>query len=313
MDRLPEGLFEIIKKLPYDLRAEVVLADLLEKGLDEDVILISPKGLFKRKFSRDLEQLSALDMDKKRKWIVASVNREGIYDALPQAITHSAKRSKTPGVKSSGEMINEIKERRKEEIAARNFFLPFENEFYHQCIDLEVAERSILKGFVSNSRYTRLMTEFWQLPPILNEKQKAIFVYLLPMIHKAAGDLELIKACYEAILNVEVNFVVRYGLEQGIPQTGSDNANSLMLGINFVCGTEFYDDSAYYEITIGPLDGEQLTGYLPGGPGIAVINYLNSFFLPFDVESRFKITTAPTAGGFKLGDPQSALAYAIGI
>ena len=312
MDQLPGYLFDVIKKLPFDLRAEVVLANLIENGLNQDVILVSSNGLFKRKFSRDLENLSAFDGSKKKKYLVAGVNREGIYDSLPQALTHQGRRAKKT-TKAGKEMAGESKERREEEKAAKRFFQPFETEFFQQRIEVEMAERAILNGFMRNSRYTMLMNEFWQLPPILSEWQKVVFIYLVPVIYKAAGDLALAKACYEAILNVEVNFKVKYGLEQVVPQSGGASNGGLMLGINFVCGKEFYDDSAYYEIAIGPLSGEQLPSYLPGGPGIEVVNFLNSFFLPFDVESRFKITTAPTADGFILGDPQSTLAYAIGI
>ena len=175
MVKLPEKLYDIIKQLPYDLRAEVVLADLIERGLNRDVFLVSSKGLFKRRFSRDIEQVSNLDAGRKEKFTVAEVNREGIYDTLPQAITHSVKHSKRPGLKTSVEMVSEIKDRRAEEQAARQFFLPFENEFHQQCIELEIAERNILKGFMSNSKYTKLMNEFWQLPSILDERQKSGF------------------------------------------------------------------------------------------------------------------------------------------
>src|SRR3954468_21255391 len=99
-----EKIDGIIKSLPYDLRAEVVIASLIEGGITRDTIVISSKSLFRRTFSRDIENISVTDVNYRQQYVLAEVNREGMYDALPQALTHGARTYKK-GIKSADEMI----------------------------------------------------------------------------------------------------------------------------------------------------------------------------------------------------------------
>ena len=204
-------------------------------------------------------------------------------------------------------MVDEVKERRKEEDAARKFFLPFENEFYHQSIQLEIEEQNILKGYLNSSRYTALLNKFWQLPEILDTRQKATFIYLVPVIHKAVGNLAFTKLCYEAMLDVEVNFKMKSGLEQRIENPFAFNDDKLKLGVNFVCGNKYYNSKQHLEIEIGPLNNQQLTEYLPGEKGRSVIEFLNEYYLPLDIENKLKIVSDFEKKEFILSGTNSAL------
>ncbi len=308
MIEIVEKMAGIVKTLPYNLRAELVIANLIEHGIAQDDIVISSKSLFRRTFSRDIENISVTDVNDRQQYVVAEVNREGMYDALPQALTHSARTYKK-GIKSAEEMIAEVKERHKEEDAARKFFLPFENELHHQCVNLELEERSIINGFLCNSRYTDLWSEFWQLPAILNDRQKAILIYLVPVIYKAAGNLRLVKLCYEAILEIPINIICKNGFRKNVTNSFSCGDDYLRLGVNFVCGDNFYNHAPYLEIVCGPLNNTLLQDYLPEGSGRDVISFLNSYFLPFDSEARIEILTGGDKGEYILDSDALRLGY----
>ncbi|MEP7111314.1 MAG: type VI secretion system baseplate subunit TssG [Ferruginibacter sp.] len=289
MEDFIEHISNVVSELPYDLRAEVVIADLIQRGVIADDMIVSPIGLFKRRFSRDIAHISIKETDSGQKYTRVEINREGIYDSIPQALSHAAKLSKTGGLKSPKEMVDEVNQVRKEKEAARKFFLPIENEFYHQRIQLETEEQNILKGYLDSSIGTALMNKFWQLPEILDTRQKATFIYLIPTIHRAVGNLGLTKLCYEAVLNIEVNFQINKALEQTVSNQFELGAGKLKLGMNFVCGSKFYNHSSCVEIIVRPLNEIQLSEYLPGEKGTGIIEFLNGYYLPFDLETKLKI------------------------
>ena len=51
----------ILNELSLDLRAEVVVSDLVRKGLDPNGILVQSIGLFRRKFSKDIAGVDAVE------------------------------------------------------------------------------------------------------------------------------------------------------------------------------------------------------------------------------------------------------------
>lgn len=302
MQQIVEDISEIVERLPFDLRAEVVIASMLEKGLDRDILLVSSRGLFSRKFSRDIERISVVDIEPAHKYALVEINREGIYEAIPQAITHSARRHSGPGRKTGEEMASEVRERRKEENAAKKFFLPFENEFHQLRVDLEIEERNILKGFLSSSRYTALLNRFWQLPAILTAGQKATFLYLIPILYKSVGNFPLTKLCYEAILGTKVEISERTGIGLKSVDACEMQEGKLTLGVNFVCGTSYHSDKPLVNIAIGPLTAAQFQEYLPGGKGLEIVAFLNDYYLPFDVDVQTSIVADTTAKPFVLSE-----------
>ena len=84
-----EQHLDYLKRLPVDIRAEVVLADLIEYGLNPDDLVMYSMGLSKRTFHRDIESVELLKAigDRSTKLNV-ELNREGIYDALPEGLFH---------------------------------------------------------------------------------------------------------------------------------------------------------------------------------------------------------------------------------
>ncbi|HYV92797.1 MAG TPA: type VI secretion system baseplate subunit TssG [Chitinophagales bacterium] len=287
MKEIIENIRQIIPQLPFDIRAEVVAADMVERGFLIDDIVIVPKSLFKRRFDKDVLEVSEKEAKSGNEYCSIEVSREGIYDALPQALVHSQRRSKRAGVKSKEEMVDELKLRRREEKFARQFFLPFENEFYHQRIVLEQEEQHILRGYQSESRYTEMLDQFWQLPDELDLRQKATLIYLFPILHKIVGNLHLTTLSFEACLNTVVELNIAYGEMKNILPGFILNQQLSVLGVNTVCGAKTSVNHPVIEMKVGPVAVEKLPDYLRNGKKMKALLALADYFIP--LESRLKV------------------------
>lgn len=309
MNEFVENINKIINELPYDLRAEVVTNAFIDAGIDADEIIISPKSSFTRKYHRDIEQVSLSDQDSiKEQYILVEINREGMYDALPEVLVHPQRPNKK-GNKDANDMAAEVKQRRIEEKAARKFFLPFENEFYHQRVKLEGYEQAILNEFANNFADSSSLINFWKLPDFLDTRQKLIFIYLIPVINKITGNFKLIKSCYEAILNVDVSFTIEQGFEQTINHTSLPGLKEFRLGINFVCGDKFLNHIPRLKIKIS-LNKKQFYDFFPDQKGYKIIEFLNAYYLPFDLENDIQINLKNSVPEFRLNEKEiSRLSY----
>ena len=122
---LPVKSRGIMKK---DIRLEIILADLIIEGQPLEDVLIESDSLFKRNYHYDIESVNETGAASgKKKKIHFVVNREGIYDRLPEDLFHQVSETKISSDKE--ESIEEIKLQRQLEKQCRLFFQPFEQEF----------------------------------------------------------------------------------------------------------------------------------------------------------------------------------------
>jgi type VI secretion system protein ImpH len=290
----------IIKNLPLDLRAETILVDLINQGLDESRLIVKPRGLFERKFSKDLHKLSKKENEKDQEYLLVELNRESIYDSLPEALTHYQDNSKRNTNKSKDEMVEEIKKHREEESAARNFFLPFDDEFFSVRLDIETQERKILQAYQNNVSYTPSVDKFWNLPKILSAKQKSTLLYLFPVLHRITGNLVKTQSCYQAILGVPVQINQIKPIVSKVDSKADDQP--LQLGINFVVGHTVHSGFPAIEIVVGPLDETNAQEFLPNAKGPKVLEVLNEYLIPFETDVVVKYFYKEELTDFVLND-----------
>jgi hypothetical protein len=290
----------IIKNLPVDLRAETILVDLINQGLDESRLIVKPQGLFERKFSKDFHKLSKKENEKNQEYLLVEVNRESIYDSLPEALTHYKDNSKKNTNKSKDEMVEEIKKNREEESAARNFFLPFDDEFFSVRLGIETQERKILQAYQNNISYTPSVDNFWNLPKILSAKQKSTLLYLFPVLHRITGNLTKTQSCYQAILGVPVQINQINPMVSKVDSKADDQP--LQLGINFVAGDTVHSGFPAIEIVVGPLDESNAQEFLPYAKGPKVLEILNEYLIPFETDVVVKYFYKEELTDFVLND-----------
>ncbi|MBK9733162.1 MAG: type VI secretion system baseplate subunit TssG [Chitinophagaceae bacterium] len=286
MTTIIEAIRAIIPQLPFDIRAEVVAADMILRGFTQEDIVVVPQSLFKRRFEKDILEVAVKETKNGKEYCAIAVSREGIYDALPQALVHSSRRSKGQGMKSKDEMLDEIKLRKREEKFARQFFLPFENEFSHQRVVLEQEEQNILKAYQSQSRYTELLDQFWKLPEALSVEQKAKLIYILPILNKIVGNLYLMELCYRLILDLPVKLDVEFGNWFSTNNRFVLNEETTVLGVNTACGTTGTHGRPIMVMSLGPIPSVQVPQYVAGNKKHSEILSLNDFLLPLDVDYK---------------------------
>lgn len=89
-----KGLIAALESFGHDFKASVVAAELTDNGISPETFFFKNRSTFKRPVSRDIEGISWHDMDDSQAHLVFELNREGIYDMLPEALIHGQSRKK---------------------------------------------------------------------------------------------------------------------------------------------------------------------------------------------------------------------------
>ncbi|HRH66165.1 MAG TPA: type VI secretion system baseplate subunit TssG [Bacteroidia bacterium] len=285
-----EAISEILNEISLDLRAEVVVADLVRKGLDPNDVLVKPIGLFRRKFSKDIAGVESVEFGNSKPITVLKIHREGLYDVLPQSLFHFA--SKKPrAFKNVSTMVEETRQRLEEEARARAYFFAFELEFFKHRLTIEFQEQKLLET-ISYTMDDEKMLLYWDLPNFMDQRQRGILFYLLPIVHKIRGSIHLMEEAYSTILKTPIKIVKDTFGHPGKKAGLKMNVLGRMdLSVNSVIGDRDYDIFDCLRIEVGPVKAAAVYEYLPGGIGRKVLDHLNSLFLPVTIENKIQILT----------------------
>ncbi|GAA4395341.1 type VI secretion system baseplate subunit TssG [Nibrella viscosa] len=295
-----------LNRLPIDLRLEVVLADMLEDGVSLDDLIVNPLGSFNRPFGRDIADTEWVEAQHgHRRWLQINVNRNGIYDFLPEGVFHQPTSDDTLATQET--ILREIKIQREREEAARRFFLPLEQEFFRQRVRIEQEERTHLAQHDPFSLDDNLVAQFWELPDFLTTAQAKRLVYLLPVVYQFVGDLHRTALCFEQLLGERVS------LQPELPGLVSLSADTpplgqWQLGNDSLFGGYVREEGEVIRLRVHLSRADQVPDYLPGSNGRRVINLLQEYLLPMDTTLVVELDTSAFENAFILDDiPDSGL------
>lgn len=273
-------LQKIITEFPDlggDYRGEVYAAELIKNGLPFDNLYFKPASLFRRPVSRDIESVYLDKKDDGDEQLIIELNREGLYDMLPEGIFHFSNERK--GGKNKETILDEIRVSRQEEIQARKFFGPFENEFFHRRLQLELQERALLQSDSIQSR-RELFEQLFGAADLLNDQQVVALLYLLPVVHKIRGHDIKSRYCLSVLLGFEVTL-------QRLSYTSIDYYTDdipvmgvARLGIDAIAGNSFRSNESAWQVWIKNLSGDDLKSFFPEGHNFKLLHYLLPFLLP---------------------------------
>ncbi|MBF9219789.1 type VI secretion system baseplate subunit TssG [Hymenobacter ruricola] len=306
-----------LRRQPFDLRLEVILAELLAFGYDFDDFLVRPVGLFARRYRRDLGAVSDEPFERGSRPVVRTVlevHREGLYDALPQQVFHqpgSATTDAPPGVRT---MIQDIHLQRRKEKATRLFFLPFEQEFFRFRVRVEQEERRYFTN-LSARWYNEALARFWGIADCgLPPEPLTNLLYLLPLAHGIVGDLARTQLCFESVLGLPVQLRTIAPQRHALPAPAATAAQPtsggalghLALGRDLVLGGDYQETLPALEISLHGLSVASLEAYLAGEWPAKALELLCEYFVAFetDVVVRYEMATAEPA--FYLGEGEDA-------
>lgn len=300
MNRL-EKIADFVNSLPYDIKAEVLIALLYKDTLERDETLASFNGQLKRKYSRDISMAEVREFDNGEKAIVFNLNRDGIYDALPEALFHSFSEE---GLLRGEDMARDSVKVKNEEKETRSFFQAFEHQIFAQLVELAEKEDSLFNSIYS-STLQGLIPDFWNISSKIPEDYANRLIRLIPLAHKIVGDINLTAQALEFILREAVSMKIRYSLsfpgDGGSSGSSAVTAGDCRLGLDSFCGDRPEIPVRELEVNIGPLCKLDITHFINEGWLKTLLDSFFSFFLPMELIPRPDFLLGKGGEGFQPG------------
>lgn len=278
---------EIINQIPFDLRVEVVVSDIIQSGYSATDIFVQPVGIFKRRFNKDIIASEVVEFNNHQQAVFVRTPREGIYDMLPQILFHNGPSKGSQALKSATSMAEDYRKRVLEEKEVRLFFSAYEIEFYKQRIANAIYEQALTNSISYKMDNVEFLS-YWGLPKIFNNRQRGVLFYLFPVLHKIRGVIAYMQPIYEMILNqkivIEKTAISEMEFDKEIPMLGEMHLSAdscLSGGCNSIYET--------YVIKVKDLEPRQIVDYLPNSVNIRIIEKLNEYFVPVFCETRIVV------------------------
>jgi type VI secretion system protein ImpH len=282
-------------QLDTDFKAATLAAEMIEQGIVKpDQIIILPVGPQQRAYAKEITDVTSYQsVYRNREMVNININREGLYDMLPEGLFHLPPASSV--MITEGEMIKDIAQRREEEKQARRFFAPMEAELYHLRTIIALYESRLDK----KSDYDELINIFlneWKEFKCFTKDQMVILLNVLPVIHEQRNNLPFISSILSMIFKTTIELQYRL-TEMKVPAEVLEKMDTKIgagvLGVSFIAGRAKEQEEELC-ITIGPLNAKKMLDFLPGTRSSHALNVLLSYFIPLQtaVNNQFVIDAA---------------------
>jgi len=294
------ALLHELRNINLDYKVGVIAAELVENKISADTIYFRNQSTFKRSVAKDISAVYWSNAEDAPANLVFELNREGIYDMLPEALVHS--QSKKTRNESDAKRSNEL---RKQERDARNFFSPLENEFHHRGLKLDTIERELLKN--NNHRRNRqFFNYFFEDSSMLTDQQVLVLMHILPLSHKIRGDLGLIALTLTKILNFQVTVTCNWERKRyQTPATANLFLGDRILGINSILNDHFEISSRYYEVGIHNIPAQEYAYFIGKGKHMNALNFILPYFFAAHVNYGVALHCRKTESEFQVSDPET--------
>ena len=287
-------------ELSTDFCMEVVVASLIEQGYASDLIRVVREGMARRGISKDIESISQQYVaDELQDYLSIKTNREGFYDMLPEGLFHQPIRNRPNPDKE--DIMDEIRIHRQEEFFARKFFHIFEQESDKRVVDAYLFEAKLDRKN-SNREYIGLFEHYWPVLKELSHKQAILFMHIIPIMYHIRINYSQTAQALSLILDVPVRITpVKLPAKQAEryfqSKVGANEA-----GVDFVLGNTFDDGWYDLKLTIGPISGNRMRGFLETAKDYLILEELCLLFLPADLFIVKEFIINPEDSEFILSD-----------
>ncbi|MCL1932404.1 MAG: type VI secretion system baseplate subunit TssG [Candidatus Azobacteroides sp.] len=293
------------QKLPNepdtDFRPEVITASLIEQGYSPEQIHIIREGYARRGFTKEIEGVelryslySLMDV------LHIRINREGMYDMLPQGLFHQPPQSKRFN-RDKEEVLEEMTLHRKEEFFARKFFQSFEiiaDETVSEAFLLDIR----LHKRISRPDFVNLFVPYWPLLKRLPPDRANLFLYIIPILHQIRTRREETEKSLSVILDAPIKIEnITLAVKTSEP-TYTSMLGKCRLGIDFVPDGPFYDGESDLKLIIGPISSRRMIRFIRGGKDYELLEILCDMFLPVGAFVVKEFKTQPEDSVFILSD-----------
>ncbi|WP_160716571.1 type VI secretion system baseplate subunit TssG [Chitinophaga solisilvae] len=294
-----EEVITHVNALPYDIRAEVVVGELLDNHVRLEEVVVELENVFARSFNRDILHAELDESQPYQPFVVLSLSRDGIYDRLPEGMFHDFTQQEKKG-SGTTEMVARYKRQQQQELQARRFFQPLEHEFFLQRVFLEQREKHLLFD-VFGKDADQLFHAFWNLPAGLPGQAAGRLVKLLPYMHRIAGNLSLVQLCLQMILEEPVQIAMDHTPQPVQAATGT-LLGECLLGVDTMAGEVFYSDMPRIIVTIGPLQHQRIVSFLAWNPYGRLLETCYGYFFPADATVQTVLEPHPDEKSVTVSD-----------
>lgn len=265
------------------LKAEALCAELMANGVSFDELIIRFTGAFRKSYRNDIEQVLPLNDGSGQ--IVIAINRDGLYDKLPEGLFHQTRGgARTDGL--SG-MVGEYRRFRDEEKQARKFFQPVEQEFFRYRLITEQEERKLQFGIL-NGNLDAEFYRFWNIEASLPSKPASVLALIMPWIAQIKGNRTLTAKALSMMLGKPVSSKSVVSEEQFDEDAGFCLGAEAMLSVDTVCGNHFAEPYEQWEFAIGELDRHEMEAYTGDNAYGRFLERFEELFIPLEVELKLE-------------------------
>lgn len=285
----------------YLIKAESLCAELMAGGISFDDLVIKYSGSFRKSYRNDIEHAEQVKDGSDQ--VVVEINRDGIYDKLPEGLFHQTRGgSNTAGLKG---MVGEYRRYREEERQARKFFQPVEQELFRYAVMVEEEERKLQYGLL-NGNLESDFYRFWNIDQALPQRPASVLVLIMPWIRQIKGDMQLTAKALSMILAKPVQTELRIATEQQEDKTGFILGEQVTLSMDTICGNRFAEPYVQWVFTISGLTADETEWYTPLKPYGKLLQRFEELFIPLDVVLQFEYHCEETV---EAEQPEPILGY----
>ncbi len=277
-----------LESLDFDIRAEAFFVNFLK----DYNIHYKFQDFFERGYSKDIKDIKASN-GAISKTHYAYLTKLGFYDIFPEIIFHTSNNANY-----TQEMVNHYKERKKQEVFAKDFFQPLENELFSYSLDTEKQETDITSA-LGDREFLILLNRIWNIDQSLPYDMMAKVFKFIPFIHKISGNIEAIRYMLENIFNENISITET---PVHINDTSLED-NELRLGDNFALKSSNITYLKKYTFTINNIKKlNSITEYFNNGKINKIISLFLNFTIPFENDFEITFTIPPSKQMFVLDD-----------
>ncbi|MFK7000705.1 hypothetical protein [Flavobacterium oreochromis] len=300
-------ILSLIRNIKSDIRAEVIVNDLLANGIISDnQFIIQKESQFSRAYRRDILEVDIKDFNlDKREYLNFTLSRDSLYDLMPEGVFHQSK-NEYPD-KGVNKMISEYQTQKKEEKAARAFFQPFENEFFAYGVSLEDFETNFLLE-LNNPSVSDLFYQFWGITDEIPDYLASKLIHFLPYTYQIVGNIGLATDLLSFFLNEKVA-IINKGSQQYSDEKLAISLGDAQLGIDFISGVEYDDYSLHLEVQIGPLKNSSFLDYILDGKIKKFLDLYYEYFFPMETDLQTHILIPDDQQNFEFTNKNTILGY----
>ncbi|MHC1774109.1 MAG: hypothetical protein AB9834_01730 [Lentimicrobium sp.] len=279
--------------LPTDISAEVVVNLLMKHGLVLDDFQFIFDGSFKRNYLNDLHKVDKLSLHSRRPTYFVYLNRDGIYDKLPEGLFHRIDRFVKPDKSGELKTFKEEYEHQKNEIvSSKRFFQPIENEFFRKRV---MREASLFENFTNPFRTIYRYFFSGKNRYDLSEEFTDGITSFLPAIRNLRGNLSMIRFFLISILQTNVRIDQCEALKS-FPNSNPAISNTLgnfSMGKDFYLGNTFTDHDFHWKITLD-VKNDIMHKYLEDSDYQKFFDFVKTYLIPAGFDASFVFHTQET-------------------